>query len=95
MDRGNLAARAGRWSAAHWKTDLVAVNVHGRILLFSDVSKQEKETRWGVTAVPHDISLRQAGSDLRQAAQAYVASLQTAGSEDAGGDALADNAREQ
>lgn len=81
-------------SAAHWKTDLVAVNVHGRILLFSDVSKQEKETRWGFTPVPHDITLAQAGSDLHQAATAYTASLQTAGGDDAGGVSLADNAPE-
>ncbi len=78
-------------SAAHWKTDLVSVNVHGRILLFSDVSKQEKETRWGFTRVPLDISLRQAGEDLRDAASAYVATARTAGS----GDTLAENGREQ
>ncbi|MGC8549875.1 MAG: hypothetical protein ACP5M4_09265 [Acidobacteriaceae bacterium] len=82
-------------SAAHWKTDLVAVDVHGRILLFSDVSKQEKETRWGFTPVPHDITLAQAGSDLREAASAYVAKAESSGSGDAGGDALAENARER
>lgn len=58
-------------SAAHWKTDLVDVNVHGRILLFSNVSQQEKETRWGFAPVPHDITLAEAGSELKRAARAY------------------------
>ncbi len=62
-------------SPKHWKTDLVDVNVHGRILLFSNVSKQEKETRWGFSAVPQDISLAQAGTDLKQAAKTYRENL--------------------
>jgi hypothetical protein len=63
-------------SATHWKTDLVDVNVHGRILLFSNVSKQEKETRWGFTPVAHDITLAEADSELKHAASAYRASQQ-------------------
>lgn len=58
-------------SAKHWKTNLVDVDVHGRILLFSNVSKQEKETRWGFTPVPHGITLSQADIELKQAATAY------------------------
>lgn len=64
-------------SPTHWKTDLVAVNVHGRILLFSNVSKREKETRWGFTPVPHNITLAEADTELKQAASAYQASRQT------------------
>jgi hypothetical protein len=75
-------------SAAHWKTDLVEVNVQGRILLFSDVSKQEKETRWGFTRVPLDITMAEAGSDLRQAESTYEASLGQPGSDVAGGEGM-------
>lgn len=65
-------------SQKHWKTDLVAVNVHGRILLFSDVSQQEKETRWGFAPVPHDITLAEAGSELKQDALGFQASAESA-----------------
>lgn len=75
-------------SVKHWKTDLVDVNVHGRILLFSDVSKQEKETRWAFEPVPHDISLAEARNQLKQAAMAFQAGEQSA--DDAQADASID-----
>ena len=80
-------------SARHWKTDLVAVNVHGRILLFSDVSKQEKEMRWGFEPVPHDITLTEAGGALKQAALAFQSSAQNTTDTGADGGVLAEARR--
>lgn len=82
-------------SAQHWKTDLVAVNVHGRILLFSNVSKREEETRWGFRPVPRDISLDEADSDLRQAASGFDARAEGAKDLDPGGETLAEGSRER
>ncbi len=77
-------------SANHWKTDLVAVNVHGRILLFSNVSKQEQETRWGFEPVPHDVTLAEAGNELQQAAADYEARVQSATDMGSGGNTIAE-----
>lgn len=66
-------------SATHWKTDLVAVDVKGKVLLFSDVSKNQHETRWDFAPVPHAITLEQAGSMLQQAAAAYHSSSEPTG----------------
>lgn len=77
-------------SANHWKTDLVEVNVHGRVLLFSNVSKQQRERRWAFTPVPHNITLAQARSDLKQAASDFASGTTVA---DADGDTLGENSR--
>lgn len=82
-------------SARHWKTDLVAVNVHGRILLFSNVSKQEKDLRWGFAHVPHDITLAEARSELKQAAVAYAANQQDAAAEEADAGEVAEGRRQR
>jgi hypothetical protein len=65
-------------SPTHWKTDLVNVHVQGKIFLFSDISKNQEETRWGFTAVPQDISLEQARETLNAAAASYLASAERA-----------------
>lgn len=82
-------------SARHWKTDLVDVNVHGRILLFSNVSKQEKETRWAFAPVPHDITLAEAKGELKQAASAFQASQQSATEAQADAGAIVEGRRQR
>jgi hypothetical protein len=57
-------------SGTHWKTSLVEVHVEGRILLFKDVEKEQRESRSDFYPVPHDISLVQAKSLLDKAAVA-------------------------
>lgn len=83
-------------SAKHWKTNLVEVNVHGRVLLFSHVSKQEKETRWGFTPVSHTITLAQARRELKQAATEFEARAQGDSSGVGGSqETMAENLRER
>jgi len=65
-------------SPKHWKTDLVDVHVQGRVLLFSNVSKVERETRWDFLPVPHNITLQQAVVRLERAAAAYQAQMENA-----------------
>jgi hypothetical protein len=76
-------------SPKHWKADLVAVHVQGKVLLFSNVSKVERESRSDFEPVPHDITLQQAVARLKQSAAAFQAQMenaaasQSASSEDA------------
>jgi hypothetical protein len=65
-------------STKHWKTDRVSVHVQGKIFLFSDISKNQEETRWGFSAVPQDISLEQARETLDAAAVSCLASAERA-----------------
>jgi hypothetical protein len=55
-------------SPTHWKTDLVAVHVQGKILMFKTVSKNEREARSDFRPVPVDMTLAQASQLLSQAA---------------------------
>lgn len=70
-------------SATHWKTDLVDVHVHGKLLMFKTVSKNEREARSDFRPVPVDLTLAEADRMLSQAAadpavMAEVASLTAA-----------------
>ena len=65
-------------SPKHWKADLVAVHVQGKVLLFSNVSKVERESRSDFEPVPHDITLQQAVARLKQSAAAYQAQMENA-----------------
>ncbi|MGA7884260.1 MAG: hypothetical protein WCA44_00865 [Acidobacteriaceae bacterium] len=47
-------------SAAHWRTDLLEIHIHGRFLLFKGISKDEREARSGFHPVPGNTSLAQA-----------------------------------
>jgi hypothetical protein len=55
-------------SEVHWKTNLVAVHIRGKVLLFKNVSKDQRESRSDFRPVPHDISLVAAKELLDQAA---------------------------
>lgn len=75
---GTYCIRRVQVSPAHWKTSLVDVHVHGRILLFADVDKQQRESRSGFHPVPHNISLQQAKTLLDEAAAENQTGLQAA-----------------
>lgn len=83
---GTFSIHRTQVSPKHWKTNLVDVNVQGRILLLSNVSKVEKETRWNFEPVPHDITLHEAVARLNQNAEAYQARMESA-RQSAGADA--------
>lgn len=55
-------------SPRHWKTDLVAVHVQGKLLMFHTISKDEREARSDFQPVPLDMTLAQADRLLSSAA---------------------------
>jgi len=55
-------------SDAHWKTNLVEVHIQGKVLLFKNVTKDQRESRSDFRAVPQDISLAEAKALLDLAA---------------------------
>ncbi|HTW45161.1 MAG TPA: hypothetical protein VMD58_06415 [Acidobacteriaceae bacterium] len=65
-------------SPNHWKTSLVDVHVQGKVLLFANIDKEQRESRSGFRPVPHDISLRQAKALLDQTADEDQTALQAA-----------------
>jgi hypothetical protein len=75
---GTFTIRRKQVSQRHWKTDLVDVHVQGRVLLFSSVSKVEREKRYDFQPVPHTITLQEAMTRLKQSAQAYQAQMESA-----------------
>jgi hypothetical protein len=67
-------------SPEHWKTSLVAVHIQGKVLLFKNVSKEQRETRTDFRPVPRDISLEQAKEMLdRQSSAALPVEARLAG----------------
>jgi hypothetical protein len=44
-------------SDAHWKTDLVDVHIQGKVLLFKNVTKDQRESRSDFRPVSHEIGL--------------------------------------
>ena len=65
---GTFEIRRQQVSDTHWKTDLVDVHIQGKVLLFKDVTKDQRESRTDFRPVPHDISLPAAKGLLDQAA---------------------------
>jgi hypothetical protein len=62
---GTFAIARTQVSSSHWKTDLVDIQVAGRMLLFKTISKQQHETRSDFEPVSKDLDLRQAEELLR------------------------------
>lgn len=54
----------------HWKTDLLEVHVHGRLLLLKGITKDEREVRSDFHPVAENLTLAQARTVLTQAAAA-------------------------
>ena len=65
---GTFEIRREQVSEAHWKTNLVEVHIQGKVLLFKNVTKDQRELRSDFRAVPQDISLAEAKALLDQAA---------------------------
>ncbi len=65
---GTFEIRREQVSDTHWKTSLVEVHIQGRVLLFHNVTKDQREARTDFRPVPHDISLTAAKELLDEAA---------------------------
>jgi hypothetical protein len=57
---GTFEIQREQVSATRWKVSLIEVHVQGRVLLFRNVSKDQREVRTNFHPVPHDISLTSA-----------------------------------
>jgi hypothetical protein len=55
-------------NGTHWKTELVDVNLEGKVVLFKTLSQHQHEVRSGFKAVPLDITLPQARAILDRVA---------------------------
>jgi hypothetical protein len=64
---GTFEIRREQVSEAHWKTNLVEVHIQGKVLLFKNVTKDQRESRSDFRPVPQDISLAEAKALLDQA----------------------------
>jgi len=67
---GTFEIQREQVSATRWKTSLVEVHIQGKVLLFRNVTKDQREARTDFRPVPHDISLTSAKELLHQAAGA-------------------------
>ena len=64
---GTFEIRREQVSPTRWKASLIEVHVQGRVLLFHNVGKDQREVRTDFRPVPHDISLAAAKERLDQA----------------------------
>jgi hypothetical protein len=69
---GTFEIRREQVSETHWKTSLVEVHIQGKVLLFKNVTRDQRESRSDFRQVPHDISLPAAKELLDQAAGARM-----------------------
>jgi len=77
---GSFEIHRQQVTETHWKTDLVEVHIQGRVLLFKNVTKDQRESRSDFHPVPHDISLSAAKNLLDHAANpGLVANLVKSG----------------
>lgn len=67
-------------SPNHWRTDLLDVHVHGRLLMLKSLSKDQRETRSDFRPVPGNMTLSQARVLLSHAAVDRSLQAQLAGS---------------
>jgi len=65
---GTFEIKREQVGETRWKTNLVEVHIQGRVLLFHNVTKDQREARTDFRPVPHDISLSAAKELLDQAA---------------------------
>ncbi len=67
---GTFAIHRQQVSDQHWKTDLVDVHIEGKVLLFKNVNKQQREARSDFRPVPLDLDMETAKQMLDQTANA-------------------------
>lgn len=65
---GTFEIRREQVTETRWKSSLVEVHIQGRVLLFHNVTKDQREARTDFRPVPHDITLSAAKQLLDQAA---------------------------
>jgi len=63
---GTFEIRREQVSETHWKTNLVAVHIEGKVLLLKNVSKDQQESRSDFRPVPDNITLAAAKEILDQ-----------------------------
>lgn len=63
---GTFEVHRRQVTATHWKTDLVDVHVHGKLLLLRTVTADQREVRSDFRPVPQGTSLAEAGQILDQ-----------------------------
>jgi hypothetical protein len=68
---GTFEIRREQVSATHWKTNLVEVHIQGKVLLFKNVTKDQREERSDFHPVPHDITMATAKQLLDQAVYSH------------------------
>ncbi|WP_263357333.1 hypothetical protein [Acidicapsa ligni] len=67
LERTHVGGRTGASAAAgDWKTQRLEVHMIGRAMLFKTIARETSEVRGGFTAVPANISLRDAAALIRQ-----------------------------
>jgi hypothetical protein len=64
---GAFEVRREQVSETHWKTNLVEVHIQGKVLLFKNVTKDQREARSDFRPVPHDITVAEAKDLLDRA----------------------------
>lgn len=57
---GTFEIRRRSVNGSHWKTEMVDVNIEGKVVMFKSVSQHQHEVRSGFKPVPLDITLAQA-----------------------------------
>jgi hypothetical protein len=67
---GTFEIRREQVSEVDWKTSLVDVHILGKVLLFKNVAKDQRESRSDFRPVPHDISVAEAKELLDKASNA-------------------------
>jgi hypothetical protein len=72
---GTFEIRRERVSEVHWKTNLVEVHIQGKVLLFKNVTKDQRESRSDFRPVPQDIGLAEAKVLLDQGANTHQEAL--------------------
>jgi hypothetical protein len=69
---GTFEIRREQVSETHWKTNLVEIHIQGKVLLFKNLTKDQRESRSDFRPVPHDITLSSAKELLDRAAAASM-----------------------
>ena len=61
---GQFSVKRTEITPAHWEVTEMAVNMHGKVLLFKTISVQQKELHRDFERVPDDLSISDAAAIL-------------------------------
>ena len=76
---GTFVIHRQQVSEEHWKTDLVDVHIEGKVLLFKNVNKQQREERSDFHSVPLDLNMETAKQMLDETARTQQPQLARSG----------------